>query len=763
MKKLLAGITATVLCAGLAVSELPQNIGNSAIETLAADTVAITNMEYFSANDGPVISESGTDSASYGFVMPIINGGSASFDDAANDLAVNVKSDGKWVSIDDLPEFVYNGNWGLWYDSGFTGYWFTVSETTEIQLASKSNPDVTLEYKLIFSKLDKEKITSMTSGEVTLSADRTGGSGFVYPTFNNDVSVKYEQVAEDLKVSVKTGNSDWVDIDNNASSGWIYDSNWGQFWDGPGGYWFHVTETTYVRLSSKSDSSVFIDYTITYEKAQRNSYELTPEGTTELKAGENGEVGLVLPNIGGVLPYNDDLGGFVYEILVGEKWVPLADSYYSGYTYQANGYRKNRDANQWGYFADSVYGLWFQPVTEDTEIRVGYPSDGIAGHDCGDNYVTYYFTGNPDAYRPNPTDYEDIELGSVENSDIEGWKLIWNDEFDESEIDSSKWTHQTGYYLNDDPGTWGWGNAELEYYTDSPKNSYTEDGKLVLKLLDEPKTFPQDPDRTAPYSSGKLISQDKFSFKYGRIDFSAKLPTGSGIWPALWMMPNDEAYGVWAASGEIDVMEARGRIPNSVCGTIHYGGSWPNNKNTGNDYYFPEGSTFDDGFHVYSCVWTEDAIKWYVDGNCYSVIRNDEWYSEAASDNPYAPFDQEFYIIMNLAAGGWFDGGIAPDAESIPGQMEIEYVRVYKEAEYTSVKYGDTNCDGTVSLSDAVLILQSIASNDKFGVGGTDENAITPQGIINADCYEVGSGVTANDALAVQKYLLKLVDSLPIE
>ena len=207
--------------------------------------------------------------------------------------------------------------------------------------------------------------------------------------------------------------------------------------------------------------------------------------------------------------------------------------------------------------------------------------------------------------------------------------------------------------------------------------------------MDEPTTFDIDPDRVAPYSSGKVISQNKFSFKYGRIDYCAKLPTGTGIWPALWMMPNDEVYGTWAASGEIDVMEARGRIPNSVCGTIHYGGTWPANTSTGEDYYFPDGSTFDDGFHVYSCVWEQEAIKWYVDGTCYSVISYDEWYTNAAIDSPYAPFDQEFYIIMNLAAGGWFDGGIAPSAESIPSEMQVEYVRVYQAEGDTTGSYTD--------------------------------------------------------------------------
>ena len=269
-------------------------------------------------------------------------------------------------------------------------------------------------------------------------------------------------------------------------------------------------------------------------------------------------------------------------------------------------------------------------------------------------------------------------FGTDENPEIEGWDLVWNDEFSGNDIEGRNWSHQTGYFLNEDPGTWGWGNAELEYYTDSPNNSYVSDGKLTLKLLDEPKSFPEDPDRTAPYSSAKLVSKDTFAFKYGRIDFCAKVPSGTGIWPALWLLPENEEYGTWAASGEIDVMEAKGRLNNTIYGTIHYGGSWPANRYSGDQYVFEDGKTYDDGFHIYSVVWEKEQISWYVDGICYSVIPSTEWYSATDESNPYAPFDKEFYIIMNLAAGGNFDEGRAPEADLIPSEMQVDYVRVYQ-------------------------------------------------------------------------------------
>lgn len=678
----------------------------------------IVSMDYFSANDGPVIVGSGTSDASYGFVMPVFNGGESSWEDVADDLAVNVKVGNSWKNIDEIDSFVYNSNWGHWFDGGFTGYWFSVSETTQIQLVSKSSPKVTLEYTLEFTKLDSVSITSMTATQgPVLTASVSGGSGFTYPVFNGDSDIKYEQVSHDLKVFVKReGETEWTDIDNNAESGWIYDKNFGQFRESTGGYWFNVEETTYVRLQSVSSPDVYLDYTINYSKPERTDYRLSAVGETAVNAGEKGEIGIVLPYIDGGYPVKSELDAFVYEVLADGKWIPL-DNSKSGFSYKSSGYSLSDTSNQWGYWEDTIYGLWFQPITEDFTIRIGYPTDGIKGHSCGDNYVEYKLKGNPDAPRPDPIDSAPLELGTVKDFSIDGWKMIWNDEFDENSIDYSKWSHETGYYLSDDPNTWGWGNNELEYYTDSSDNSFINDGKLTLRLKNDPKSFEQDPSRIAPYSSGKLVSKDKFSFKYGRIDFCAKLPVGNGIWPALWMLPNDSVYGVWASSGEIDVMESRGRINDTVYGTIHYGGTWPSNRNSGNEYVFSDGKTYDDGFHVYSCVWEKEKIKWYADGECYSVIPYTEWYSSAAKDNPYAPFDEEFYIIMNLAAGGNFDGGISPDKSDIPCEMEVEYVRVYQSENDSDGSYTDNSVSDELNTAYLVRLQNWLLGKNVNGKG----------------------------------------------
>ena len=685
----------------------------------------ISSMNYFSANDGPVISKSAVSEASYGFVMPVFNNGASSWADLSNDLQVSVKVDGNWVNIDNVSSFVYNSNWGNWSDGGFNGYWFKVSKTTEIRLSSKTNRNVFLDYKLEFTKLSESVITSMKATQgPNITAGVTGGAGFTYPTFNNDSAIKYEQVAKDLKLYIwSDATSQWVDVDNNAASGWIYDKNFGQFTDGGGGYWFTVSKTTKVRLASKSSADVYLDYVINYEEPVRSTWALSAE-TTTYTAGDTGAIGIPLPKIDGSYPRSKDLDGFVYQINVNGQWVELGNTSASGFSYQGNGYNKLSDKNQWGYWVDGIYGLWFQPIQTDMKLRIGYPKDGIKGNPVEDNYVYYNFVGNPNAPRPDVSDLGNINLGTTDNASVDGWNLIWDDEFSTNSLDRSKWDYNTGYYINNDPSTWGWGNGELEYYTNSEKNVFVKDGNLNLIAYKESKTFPEiDPNRVAEYSSGKINTKNKFTFKYGRIDFRAKLPAGTGLWPALWLLPNDDTYGSWAASGEIDVMEARGRLTGATSGTIHFGGTWPSNTSLGSDYSFSNGQTIDSDYHVYSAVWEDDNIKWYVDGKCFFKATKEQWYSLNKMDDDNAPFDQNFYIIMNLAVGGWFDGGLKPNDEAIPATMKVDYVRVYKadgdvQEPTTPEKYEDVAIGKTATCSGT--------ENDVFSVNNiTDGNTDT--------------------------------------
>jgi beta-glucanase (GH16 family) len=285
-----------------------------------------------------------------------------------------------------------------------------------------------------------------------------------------------------------------------------------------------------------------------------------------------------------------------------------------------------------------------------------------------------------------------VTVGTPTNPEITGWTLLWSDEFDEAALDRGKWAPDTGYYLNSDPGTWGWGNEELQAYRDDTANVYLKNGHLNLTAFKHRQNWPKmDPNRYAEYASGKVITRGKFSWKYGRIDFCASLPAGQGLWPALWMLPQSNVYGGWALSGEIDVMEARGRLTNKSTGAIHFGAAWPDNAYISGEYTFPSGKTITD-FNVYTLIWEASEIRWYVNGSLFFTAKNNQWRSNAANakDNVYAPFDQDFYIIMNLAVGGHFDNYLTPPDNALPATMRVDYVRVYNPSK-TSITSGDDN------------------------------------------------------------------------
>ena len=242
------------------------------------------------------------------------------------------------------------------------------------------------------------------------------------------------------------------------------------------------------------------------------------------------------------------------------------------------------------------------------------------------------------------------------------WTLVWNDEFDGTSVDTTKWNFEN-------KGD-GFGNNEAQYYR--PENATVEDGKLVINAKKESYGG-------RSYTSAKLFAQNKGDFKYGKIEASIRLPLGQGFWPAFWMMPTDGVYGGWAASGEVDIMEAKGRLPYVVGGTIHYGGGWPNNVYSSKNYDFPAGQSINE-FHTYGIEWEPGEIRWYVDGNLFST--QTDWYTRGSTgEEKYsfpAPFDQEFYPILNLAIGGTFDGGLLPPDNLFPARMEVDYVRVYE-------------------------------------------------------------------------------------
>jgi len=359
------------------------------------------------------------------------------------------------------------------------------------------------------------------------------------------------------------------------------------------------------------------------------------------------------------------------NVFIVTKNVVFENVQVTGMAFIADGNQKPK--NGWEPIANQLKELFGANIAEE-DIALASPSNANSN---SSNSNSNSSNSNNNSSNSNNN--------SSDNSDKINWKLTWSDEFDGTDIDTSKWTYDMGNWIVGEDGSAisaGWGNNEKEYYTDSSDNSFVEDGKLIIRALKEETS---DTYGSYDYTSAKLKTKGLFSQKYGRFEIRAKLPAGQGFWPAFWMLPEDERYGGWAASGEIDILEAWGSKPGITSGTIHYGGVWPNNTYQGSSYEFPNNSTFED-FHNYAVEWTPGKITWFVDGVEYNSLNN--WYNQDSNGERYsypAPFDQEFFMVLNLAVGGWFDGD-PTDETDFPSQMEVDYVRVY---EPSNGKYDD--------------------------------------------------------------------------
>ena len=244
------------------------------------------------------------------------------------------------------------------------------------------------------------------------------------------------------------------------------------------------------------------------------------------------------------------------------------------------------------------------------------------------------------------------------------YQLVWSDEFDGMGVDPSKWSFQIG---DGCPNLCGWGNNELQHYRS--ENATVSGGRLVITAREE--SF-----GGSDYTSARMRTIGLGDWTYGRFEMRAKMPVGQGLWPAFWMLSTDDLYGGWAASGEIDIMEYLGHRTNHVSGTIHYGGSWPDNVYWGKGFTLPTGN-FADSMHDFALEWTPNELRWYVDGQQYSC--QSHW-SSGGGVYP-APFDQDFHLILNMAVGGNLPG--PPDATtSFPQDLVVDHVRVYQKPEF---------------------------------------------------------------------------------
>lgn len=270
----------------------------------------------------------------------------------------------------------------------------------------------------------------------------------------------------------------------------------------------------------------------------------------------------------------------------------------------------------------------------------------------------------------------------------EGYSLVWNDEFDGNELDKTKWSCQIGTGTSE--GLTDWGNQELEYYTDDEENVRVEDGNLIITAIKEEervggKMFTSARLRTMT-DEGEVL----FATKYGRVEARIKLPKGEGLWPAFWMLPVDDSiYNEWASSGEIDIMEARGRLTDRFEGTIHYGQNWPNNVYKGQEFVLTKDTDITD-YHLYSLEWEPGVLRWYIDNVCYHST--EQWFSKGTNSGADytwpAPFDVPFYILLNMAVGGTFDLEANPYATEYPAEMKVDYVRVYQKDEGYAAEVG---------------------------------------------------------------------------
>jgi beta-glucanase (GH16 family) len=245
-----------------------------------------------------------------------------------------------------------------------------------------------------------------------------------------------------------------------------------------------------------------------------------------------------------------------------------------------------------------------------------------------------------------------------------GWTLVWSDEFngpDGSAPDSSKWTY--------DAGGKGWGNNELECYTNRLQNAQIKDGNLVITAQKE--SFTCSDGVASSYTSARLKTQGLFSQAYGRFEARIKIPAGQGMWPAFWMLGNDITSAGWPKCGEIDIMENIGKEPGAVHGSLHGPSTAGPTSDLTSTFSLPAGQNFADNFHLYAVEWEPGVVRFYVDTNLYGTFNSSQWPAGGTW-----VFDHPFFLLLNVAVGGDWPG--SPDKTTqFPQRMLVDYVHVY--------------------------------------------------------------------------------------
>ncbi|HUA38126.1 MAG TPA: glycoside hydrolase family 16 protein [Candidatus Sulfopaludibacter sp.] len=294
--------------------------------------------------------------------------------------------------------------------------------------------------------------------------------------------------------------------------------------------------------------------------------------------------------------------------------------------------------------------------------------------------------------------------------------IVWSDEFNGTAIDTTKWTFETG---TDCPDNCGWGNSELEYYTSRTNNAFV-DGNGLLHIVARQESY-----GGQSFTSARMKTQGLYNTPvFGRFEWRAKLPSGVGMWPALWMLGSNIDSAGWPACGEIDVVENNGATPTWVQGSLHYGTSGEVSKTATYNFPSPDSVT---NWHVYDLVWKVGTIQFYVDGNLYET-----------QTGLGSPFNQPFFFIMNVAVGGTYVGN--PSVASIeagttfPQEMLVDYVRVYEQTAPMAIAVTpQTNGSFTLSWPTNIVCHLQVQTNSLVGGNWSDLPGTTSPYVVTPD------------------------------
>jgi hypothetical protein len=295
----------------------------------------------------------------------------------------------------------------------------------------------------------------------------------------------------------------------------------------------------------------------------------------------------------------------------------------------------------------TIIGDTLKEADEVFNVILSKPTNATIGTSTGSATIR-----NDDTYIYVPAD------GYITPETYTGYEKLFQDEFNGTQIDTTIWGYNIG------TGSGGWGNNELQYYTNRTENAYLDNGKLVIQAKRESYNG-------SAYTSARLLTQNKKTFTFGRVDIRAKLPVAKGLWPALWGLGSKITQTGWPACGEMDIMELVGTNPNQVHGTFHWGATTATHASYGTFSRLPTGD-YSDKFHVFTMIWEADKAEIFMDDVSY--FKFDRTKVGAA---PY-PFNEPLFLIMNVAVGGDWPGS-PPATTTFPQQMLVDYVRVFRK------------------------------------------------------------------------------------